>query len=107
VRALKGGAPSVVSVFAGRIADTGRDPVPLMSEAAKMCRDTDPNIELLWASSREFFNLVQAELCGCHIITCTTDIIKKLSMLNKDLQALSLETIQTFKTDSDAAGFQL
>jgi len=107
VKALKGGAPSVVSVFAGRIADTGRDPIPLMTQAARLCRETDSNIELLWASSREFFNLVQAELCGCHIITCTPDIIKKLSMLNKDPMALSLETVQTFKADSDAAGFKL
>jgi transaldolase len=107
VTALQGGAPSVVSVFAGRIADTGRDPMPLMTKAAKLCRETDQNIELLWASSREFFNLVQAELSGCHIITCTTDIIKKLTMLNKDLAELSLETVKTFKSDSDLAGFKL
>lgn len=107
VTALKGGAPSVVSVFAGRIADTGRDPVPMMARAAKLCAESDPNMELLWASSREFFNLVQAELCGCHIITCTTDIIKKLPMLNKDLTELSLETVKTFKSDSDSAGFKL
>lgn len=107
VQALKGGAPSVVSVFAGRIADTGRDPVPLMTQSAELCRKTDPKIELLWASSREFFNLVQAELTGCHIITCTTDIIKKLSMLDKDLNELSLETVKTFKVDADSAGFKL
>jgi len=107
VKAVAGGAPSVVSVFAGRIADTGRDPVPLMVKAAKLCRETDSNIELLWASSREFFNLIQAELTGCHIITCTTDIIKKIPMLNKDLSELSLETVKTFKADSDSAGFKL
>lgn len=107
VEALKGGAPSIVSVFAGRIADTGRDPMPLMKQSADFCRSTDRNIELLWASSREFFNLVQAEETGCHIITCTTDIIKKLPMLNKDLMELSLETVKTFKADSDAAGFHL
>ena len=107
VEALSGGAPSIVSVFAGRIADTGRDPMPLMEKSAQLCRKTDPKIELLWASSREFFNLVQAEMAGCHIITCTTDIINKLSMLNKDLQKLSLETVQAFKTDSELAGFKL
>ncbi|NBT58606.1 transaldolase [bacterium] len=107
VKAVAGGAPSVVSVFAGRIADTGRDPVPLMVKAAKLCRETDSNIELLWASSREFFNLIQAELTGCHIITCTTDVIKKIPMLNKDLSELSLETVKTFKADSDSAGFKL
>lgn len=107
VEALKGGAPSIVSVFAGRIADTGRDPMPLMRESSELCRSTDKNIELLWASSREFYNLVQAEESGCHIITCTTDIIKKLPMLNKDLTELSLETVKTFKADSDSAGFQL
>jgi transaldolase len=78
-----------------------------MMKAAKLCRETDQNIELLWASSREFFNLVQAELSVCHIITCTTDIIKKLTMLNKDLAELSLETVKTFKSDSDSAGFRL
>jgi len=94
-------------VFAGRIADTGRDPMPLMQSSSALCRASDKNIELLWASSREFYNLVEAELSGCHIITCTTDIIKKLPMLNKDLIKLSLETVQTFKADSDSAGFQL
>jgi len=107
VKALTGGAPSIVSVFAGRIADTGRDPMPLMQSSSALCRASDKNIELLWASSREFYNLVEAELSGCHIITCTTDIIKKLPMLNKDLIKLSLETVQTFKADSDSAGFQL
>ncbi|MFM8269447.1 MAG: transaldolase, partial [Pseudomonadota bacterium] len=87
--------------------DTGRDPMPLMAQASKFCRESDPNIELLWASSREFFNLIQAEISGCHIITCTTDIIKKLSMLNKDLNELSLETVKAFKSDSDLAGFTL
>ncbi len=107
VEALKGGAPSIVSVFAGRVADTGRDPAPLMKQSADFCRAMDKNIELLWASFREFFNLIQAEETGCHIITCSTDIIKKLPMLNKDLLALSLETVKTFKSDSDAAGFKL
>ena len=107
VDSVKGGAPSVVSVFAGRIADTGRDPMPLMTAAAELCRGMDKNIELLWASSREAFNLVQAELSGCHIITMPPDLIKKVSMFNKDLTQLSLETVRMFKTDADAAGFKL
>lgn len=107
VLALRGGAPSIVSIFAGRIADTGRDPMPLMQAAAALCRGTDPNIELLWASTREAFNIVQAEQAGCHIITSPPDIIKKVSGFNKDLNELSLETVRTFKADSEAAGFKL
>jgi len=107
VRALTGGAPSIVSVFAGRVADTGRDPMPLMKASVELCKAADKNIELLWASSRELFNVVQADLAGCHIITCTTDIIKKMSLMNKDLTDLSLETVQTFKADAESAGFQL
>lgn len=106
VLAVKGGAASIVSVFAGRIADTGRNPEPMMLASAELCA-LDKNIELLWASSRELLNIVQAELCGCHIITCTTDIVKKVSMMNKDLNLLSLETVRMFKTDADAAGFKL
>ena len=77
VMALKGGAASIVSVFAGRIADTGRDPGPMMTAAAELCRSTDKNIELLWASTREAFNIVQAEMTGCHIITVPPDLLKK------------------------------
>lgn len=107
VSALNNGAPSIVSVFAGRIADTGRDPMAMMSAAAELCRSTDKNIELLWASSREALNIVQAELSGCHIITATPDLIKKTSMFNKDLAQLSLETVRMFKTDAEAAGYKL
>ena len=107
VLALKGGAPSIVSIFAGRIADTGRDPVPLMQAASALCSGTDPNIELLWASTREVYNIVQAELCGCHIITSPPDLIKKMTMFNKDLTQLSLETVRTFKADAESAGFKL
>ena len=107
VQALKGGAPSIVSVFAGRIADTGRDPSPIMAAAADLCRSVGKDIELLWASSRETLNIVQAELAGCHIITATPDIIKKVSMFNKDLTQLSLETVRMFKNDAEAAGFKL
>lgn len=105
--ALKGGAPSIVSVFAGRIADTGVDPVPLMAAAYEVCRATDAKIELLWASSREAFNIVQAEQVGCHIITATNDLIKKTAMFNKDLTLLSLETVRMFRTDAESAGYSL
>ncbi|MCE3009301.1 MAG: transaldolase [Proteobacteria bacterium] len=105
--ALKGGASSIVSVFAGRIADTGRDPMPTMIAASEICRATDPNMELLWASTREVYNIVQAEQAGCHIITVPPDIIKKMSGFNKNLLEVSLDTVRTFKKDSDAAGFKL
>ncbi|MCK6599895.1 MAG: transaldolase [Bdellovibrionaceae bacterium] len=107
VMAVKKGAPSVVSVFAGRIADSGRDPIPLMSVAADYCRTYGDQIELLWASTREVFNIVQAELCGCHIITAPPDVIKKISGFNKAPWDLSLETVKTFKTDSESAGFKI
>ncbi|MEK6772703.1 MAG: transaldolase [Bdellovibrionota bacterium] len=106
VNSLIGGAPSVVSVFAGRIADTGRDPMALMMAASQMCA-MDPNIELLWASCREVLNIVQAEQSGCHIITVSPDIIKKMKMFNMDLLKLSVETVQMFKNDSEAAGYRL
>ena len=106
-QSLKGGAPSILSIFAGRIADTGRDPIPLMQAAVALCRATDSNIELLWASSREALNIVQADQMGCHIITATTDLIKKISMFNKDLTELSLDTVRMFKTDAESAGYSL
>jgi transaldolase len=107
-QALKGGAPSFASVFAGRIADTGRDPVPLMEACWEICTATDRNIELLWASTREAYNIVQAEMIGCHIITAPLDVIKKVPGFNKKtLEQLTLETVQTFKTDAEAAGFSL
>ncbi|MES3037778.1 MAG: transaldolase [Bdellovibrionota bacterium] len=107
VEAVKGGAPSFVSVFAGRIADTGRDPIPVMTAASELCEEAGPDVELLWASTREVYNIVQAEQCGCHIITVPPDLIKKLNGFNKDLAAVSLDTVKTFKDDSDAAGFKL
>lgn len=107
VDALIGGAPSLVSVFAGRIADTGRDPIPLMIESKKICVAGGKQIELLWASTREVFNIVQAELCGCDIITVPADMIKKLPMFNTPLEQVSLDTVKTFKKDSEAAGFKL
>jgi transaldolase len=104
--ALKGGAPSNVSIFAGRIADTGRDPVPLMAEAVEILKHT-PKAELIWASPRELLNIFQADAIGCHIITVTSDILKKLSLIGKDLDDFSLDTVKMFYDDARAAGFSL
>jgi transaldolase len=106
-RALEGGAPSVVSVFAGRIADTGRDPVPLMREALRICRASGDRIELLWASPRELLNLVQAAEVPCDIITVTSDLLAKLPLIGKDLAEFSLDTVQMFHRDAFAAGYTL
>jgi len=96
--------PSCVSVFAGRIADTGRDPVPLMAEAVQILRGR-PKAELIWASPRELLNIFQAEAIGCHIITATSDILAKLPLIGNDLLAFSLETVQMFRQDAVNAGF--
>ncbi len=104
---LKGGAPSVLSVFAGRVADTGRDPMPLMEACREICESHDRKIELLWASTREAFNVVQADRVGCQIITVPFDIIKKLPAFGKDLTEMSLDTVKAFKSDSESAGFKL
>jgi transaldolase len=104
--ALEGGPPAIVSVFAGRIADTGRDPVPLMAAALELVRPY-PNIELLWASPRELLNVVQADAIGCHIITVTHDLLKKLPSLDKDLDEFSLDTVKMFHRDAEAAGYRL
>ena len=106
VDALDAGVPAIVSVFAGRIADTGRDPVPLMAEAAKIVAKK-PKAQLLWASPRELLNIFQADACGCHIITVTPDILKKLAMVGKSLDELSLDTVKMFYNDAAAAGFRL
>ncbi|PYQ26766.1 MAG: transaldolase [Acidobacteria bacterium] len=106
VDALDANTPAIVSVFAGRIADTGRDPVPLMREAAAIVAKK-PKAQLLWASPRELLNVLQAEECGCHIITVTNDIVKKLSMVGKPLEELSLDTVKMFYNDASAAGFRL
>lgn len=104
--ALMGGAPAYVSVFAGRIADTGRDPVPIMTAALEML-STSPNVELIWASPRELLNIIQADRIGCHVITATNDILKKLNLIGKDLSDYSLETVRMFHTDARASGFEL
>jgi transaldolase len=105
--ALRGGAPSVVSVFAGRIADSGRDPVPHMRAALALCRAADRNIELLWASPREVLNVVQADEIGVDIITITDAIRGKLHLLGKDLLEISRDTVQMFKRDGETAGYSL
>jgi transaldolase len=105
-QALHPHTPSIVSVFAGRIADAGRDPVPLMRQAAEILRDR-PKAELLWASPREVLNVVQAEDTGCKIITATRDILAKLPLLGKDLAEYSLDTVKMFYNDAKAAGFKI
>lgn len=98
--------PAIISVFAGRIADTGRDPVPLMAEAVRIMR-ARPKAELIWASPRELLNIFHADSIGCHIITATNDILKKLSLVGKDLEHYSLETVEMFYKDAQAAGYRV
>jgi transaldolase len=105
-RALDGGPPAYVSVFAGRIADTGRDPMPLMAAAVEMLR-LHTNVELIWASPREILNIFQADLVGCSIITATNDILKKLDLVGKDLDVFSLDTVKMFRDDALKAGYAL
>jgi transaldolase len=104
--ALAGGAPSYVSVFAGRVADTGRDPIPMMAEAVELLRPHS-QMELIWASPRELLNVFQADAIGCHIITATSDILKKLSLAGRDLAECSLDTVKMFYGDACASGFSL
>jgi transaldolase len=106
VQAVRGGAPCCISVFAGRVADTGRDPVPLMAAAVEILK-LAPNAELIWASPRELLNIFQADEIGCHIITVTNDILKKLSNVGRDLADYSLDTVKMFYTDAQHAGFRL
>ncbi len=104
--ALAGGSPAYVSVFAGRVADTGRDPVPLMAAALGLV-GLAPNLELIWASPRELLNIYQADAMGCHIITVTHDILNKLDAVGKDLHDYSLETVRMFRNDAVRAGYTL
>jgi transaldolase len=106
VEALNTAVPAIISIFAGRIADTGIDPVPVMRAAVAMAA-RKPRAEVLWASTREVFNLYQARDCGCHIITATPDILRKLDMSGKDLDALSLETVAMFRDDAVTAGYRI
>ena len=103
---LRGGAPAYVSVFAGRIADTGRDPVPVMAAAVEIARPA-PNVEIIWASPREVLNVMQANLVGCHIITATSDVLKKLDLFGKDLHDYSQETVQMFYDDAAKSRYAL
>jgi transaldolase len=103
---LAGGPPALVSVFAGRIADTGRDPIPVMIEALDVLRDA-PNVELVWASPREVLNIVQAAEIECHVITVTHDLLKKLPLLGKDLDEFSLDTVAMFYRDAQSAGLTI
>lgn len=104
--AVKDGAPSYISVFAGRIADAGVDPLPIMARSAEIMLDA-PRSELIWASPREILNVVQADQVGCHVITITNDLLAKLDSLGKDLNQFSLETVQMFHRDAVSAGFTL
>ena len=104
--AVADGAPSYLSVFAGRIADAGIEPVPIMRDALQIMRAA-PRAELIWASPRELLNLVQADEIGCPIITMTHDLLAKLPSLGKDLETFSLETVRMFHRDAEQAGFEL
>ena len=106
VEVLNPAVPSYISVFAGRIADTGRDPLPLMVDSLKVMK-TNPKAELIWASPRELLNIFQADEIGCHIITVTNDILKKLSLVGYDLSEYSLDTVKMFYKDGKAAGFEI
>jgi transaldolase len=106
VAVLNPEVPSYVSVFAGRIADTGRDPMPMMTEAVDLLK-VSPAAELIWASPRELLNIFQADSIGCHVITVTNDILKKLSQVGYDLDEFSLDTVKMFYSDARAAGFRL
>lgn len=104
--ALNPDVPSIVSVFAGRIADTGRDPLPLMKESLEVLK-SNPKAELLWASPREVLNIMQAEQMGCHIITVTPDILAKAAKFGMDLEELSLDTVKMFYNDAVKSGFRI
>ncbi len=106
IDALDADTPAIVSIFAGRIADTGLDPIPMI-RAAVALTVLKPKAEILWASTREVLNIYQAQECGCHIITATADVVKKLEMAGKDLAELSLETVAMFRRDAVAAGYEL
>ena len=106
VNSLNPGVPSYVSVFAGRIADTGRDPIPIMENCLELLSG-NKDAELIWASPRELLNIIQASEIGCHIITVTNDILRKLDLLEYDLTSYSLDTVKMFYDDDVAAGFKI
>ena len=106
VNNLNSSVPSYVSVFAGRIADTGRDPLPLMIDCVNALK-ANPLAELIWASPRELFNIFQADQIGCQVITVTNDVLKKLDLIGKDLNDYSLDTVKMFYNDAKSAGFKI
>ena len=106
IKYLSFNTPAIISIFAGRIADTGCDPLPIMAKAVQVMK-SKPRAELIWASPRELLNIFQADEVGCHIITATNDILKKLQLVGKDLEAYSLETVEMFYKDAQAAGFRI
>ena len=106
VNNLNPSVPSYVSVFAGRIADTGRDPLPLMIDCVNALK-ANPLAELIWASPRELFNIFQADQIGCQVITVTNDVLKKLDLIGKDLNDYSLDTVKMFYNDAKSAGFKI
>ena len=107
LQALPTDAPAIISIFAGRIADSGLDPVPLMREAVTLAARSHPRVEFIWASPRELLNILQADEVGCQIITVTEDVLKKLPLIGKDLAQYSLETVQMFYRDATAAGYSI
>jgi len=106
IQSLYEGSKSYISIFAGRIADTGRDPMPTLIQTLDLLK-TRPNSELIWASPRELLNVIQANDIGCHIITATSDILNKLEMIGKDLEVFSLETVKMFRRDALSSGLTL
>ena len=105
--ALADGAPSFVSLFAGRVADAGVDPMPIMARSVEIIEAAAPQSQLIWASPRQLLNLVQADEVGCHVITMTGDLLKKLDLLGKDLDRFSLETVKMFRDDAVAAAYDI
>lgn len=106
VDAVKEGVPTYVSVFAGRIADTGVDPMPLMKEAVEVCHSKE-GVKLLWASCRELYNVIQADEIGCDIITCPGDVVKKLPNIGRDINELSVDTVKGFAKDIKTSGLAI
>jgi transaldolase len=104
--ALSKGPGGYVSVFAGRIADAGVDPIPVVADCLQLLKDL-PQVEVIWASPREVLNIVQADQCGCHVITVTADLVRKIDGLGKNLDQFSLETVQMFANDARSAGYSL
>ncbi len=107
IESLNSSVPSIISVFAGRIADTGKDPIPVMRGCLEILRDNNPSAQLLWASPREIFNIFEASRLGCDIITVSHDVLKKLPNIGKNLDDFSRETVQMFFDDAKQAGYEI